>query len=486
MVLEYLPNGSLDDRLRDGAPLADAETLRVATELAAGLAHAHGRGLVHRDLKPANVLFDTEERAKIADFGIARMSGGGTLTEAGTVLGTASYISPEQAGGLPAGPPSDVYSFGVILYRMLTGMLPFVSSNAMELVRMHRDDPPPAVTAVRPDAPADLASVVTASLAKDPAARPADGEALLRALQGADETATIVTAPAAAPAAAAATQVLRPASARQRDWPIVPIAAVAALLLVAGGALAIVLTNNGSSGNSPPAGFDAPERPGRPIDDRGHHDGSDHDRAGDDHRGGDDRSDDHDGGCHHDGSDHDRSAAHDDERTDHHGASRNNRADHDGAARHDHRRHDDRHHARDDRGGHDHDGRSVRALYFGTYDRAHPRNVNAIAALRLAGAEIEERQAPIRRGGLAGALNVFAAEWRLLAPRAGDFDVVIVGYPGHFDVPRARRLARKRPLVFDAVLSLENELVAVRRHFRDRSTAATVLRAVGLPRVSPA
>ena len=120
----------------------------------------------------------------------------------------------------------------------------------------------------------------------------------------------------------------------------------------------------------------------------------------------------------------------------------------------------------------------MRALYFGTYDRAHPRNVNAIAALRAAGVEVDERQVPVRGGGLLGALNVFAAEWRLLAPRKRDFDVVIVGYPGHFDVPRARRFAGRRPLVFDAVLSLENELVDVRRHFHDRSTAATVLRVV--------
>src|SRR3954454_2293988 len=168
MVLEYLPNGSLEDRLKAG-PLPDAETTRLATEIAAGLAHAHERGLVHRDLKPANVLFDAEDRPKIADFGIARMGGSGTLTEAGTVLGTASYISPEQAAGQSAGPASDVYSFGVILFRMLTGRLPFVSRNAMELVRMHRDDPPPPVSSLRADAPVRLASIADASLAKDPA-----------------------------------------------------------------------------------------------------------------------------------------------------------------------------------------------------------------------------------------------------------------------------------------------------------------------------
>ena len=247
MVLEYLPNGSLEERLRPGEPLPDAETLRVAKEVAAGLAHAHDRGLVHRDLKPANILFDSEERAKIADFGIARMGDAGTLTEAGTVLGTASYISPEQAGGLPAGPASDVYSFGVILFRMLTGAFPFVSKNAMELVRMHRDDAPRTVADARPGAPARLESIVMASLAKDPAARPPDGRALLHALQGSDETAAIVVPPAAA----AETQVLRrrPPPRRRRS-PLLPLAALAAVLLVAGGAVATIIANHGSGNGS--------------------------------------------------------------------------------------------------------------------------------------------------------------------------------------------------------------------------------------------
>src|SRR2546421_8795989 len=123
MVLEYLPGGSLEDRLAERRPLPDAETERIARDVAAGLAHAHARGLVHRDLKPANVLFDEEGRAKIADFGIARIGEGETLTEAGTMLGTAAYISPEQASGIPAGPASDVYAVGVILYQMLSGQL---------------------------------------------------------------------------------------------------------------------------------------------------------------------------------------------------------------------------------------------------------------------------------------------------------------------------------------------------------------------------
>lgn len=120
----------------------------------------------------------------------------------------------------------------------------------------------------------------------------------------------------------------------------------------------------------------------------------------------------------------------------------------------------------------------MRALYFGTYDRDHPRNVLAIAALRSAGVGVVERGAPIHGTGLIGALSSFVAETRLLRPTRAGFDVVIVGYPGHFDVPRARRVARKRPLVFDAVLSLEDELVGVRQRFRQRSAAASILRAV--------
>jgi serine/threonine-protein kinase len=193
MALEWLPNGTLEDRLAGGA-LPPTETRRVAHGVAAGLAHLHSRGLVHRDLKPANVLFDEEARPKVADFGLARHdAGSGTLTEAGTVLGTAAYISPEQAAGEPAGPASDVYSFGVILFRMLTGALPFAADDALALVDMHRRTPPPAVETLRPDAPPDLAALTAAALRKDPAERPADGAALLAALG----TTAVAVAPAA-------------------------------------------------------------------------------------------------------------------------------------------------------------------------------------------------------------------------------------------------------------------------------------------------
>jgi serine/threonine-protein kinase len=252
MVLEYLGGGTLEDRLRRRSPLPDGETQRIARELASALAHAHARGLVHRDLKPSNVLFDHEGRAKIADFGIARMGEGGTLTDAGTVLGTAAYLSPEQAAGEPATAASDVYSFGVILFRALTGRLPFESQNAMELVRMHRDDPPPTVEQLRPDAPPRLAALASAALAKDAAARPRDGAALLAELGAPTDTVTQILPPLPPPDATAATQVVRrphPPPRRRSATPLV--AAAGAALLLAGGAVAFIATR-GDGDSSPP------------------------------------------------------------------------------------------------------------------------------------------------------------------------------------------------------------------------------------------
>ena len=198
MVLEHLPGGTLEDRMRAGGPLPDDETHEIATGIAAALAHAHERGVVHRDLKPSNVLFDAEGRPKLADFGIARLAAGGpTLTGAGTVLGTVAYMSPEQAAGAPAGPASDVYSFGVILYRMLTGRLPLEASEPLELLALHRTAEPPPIATYRDGAPPPLEAVAVTALAKDPAERPADGAALLAALEGAptSEEPTRVMAP---------------------------------------------------------------------------------------------------------------------------------------------------------------------------------------------------------------------------------------------------------------------------------------------------
>jgi eukaryotic-like serine/threonine-protein kinase len=236
MVFEHLRGGSLEERLAGGG-LPDAETLRVARDVAAGLAHAHANGLVHRDLKPANILFDEEGRAKISDFGIARLGDAGTLTEAGTVLGTAAYISPEQGDGQQATPASDVYSFGVVLFRMLTGRLPFEADQPVELVRMHRSEPAPSVSDFRPDVPSRLESLVAATLAKDPRDRPPDGGALLAELE----------APAGEPTAALPSP---PAAARNRRVRLAVAAIVLGLLAAGGVALALVATHGGSATTS--------------------------------------------------------------------------------------------------------------------------------------------------------------------------------------------------------------------------------------------
>jgi serine/threonine-protein kinase len=249
-----LPGGTLEERLAHG-PLPPAETSRIARGIAAGLAQLHDRGLVHRDLKPANVLFDEEGRPKLGDFGLARrVAGAGTLTEAGTVLGTAAYLSPEQAAAEPAGPASDVYSFGVILFRMLTGALPFVADEPLALLNMHRYAAPPAVAELQPDAPPDLAALAEAALRKDPAQRPADGNALLAALSGEAPTMLI------APADTAVTRVVPtpvppdggPPPRRLWREPAV-IAAAVVLLALGGGLLAWAVTRSDTPAPAAPS-----------------------------------------------------------------------------------------------------------------------------------------------------------------------------------------------------------------------------------------
>ena len=240
MVFEHLAGGTLEERLGEGGPLPDSETATIAAEVAAGLAHAHEHGLIHRDLKPANILFDEEGRAKVSDFGIARMSGVDTLTEAGTLIGTAAYMSPEQASGEGATPASDVYSFGVILFRLLTGRLPFETPSPVDLLRRQLYEAPPAIHSLRPDAPMTLAAVAEESLAKSPADRPPDGRALVGLLSGA-------MVPVAGDAA---TQVIPPPRSGRRPWLLAALIGLP-LLFLAGIAIALVANDNGSNTPAP-------------------------------------------------------------------------------------------------------------------------------------------------------------------------------------------------------------------------------------------
>jgi serine/threonine protein kinase len=239
LVFEFLPGRSLQERLSAGVPLPDAGTQRIAADIAAGLAHAHEHGVIHRDLKPANVLFDPEDRAKIADFGIAYVTGADTITDVGTVLGTAAYISPEQVRGEAVTPASDVYAFGVVLFEMLTGRLPFTAENAAQLAVMHRDVDPPPLASIRPEAPASLAALADSALAKDPASRPPDGASLAAALAADPSPRTVSDA---------VTRVIpmAPAGGPPRVLRIL-VGAAALALLAAGTVAAVALTGGGHS-----------------------------------------------------------------------------------------------------------------------------------------------------------------------------------------------------------------------------------------------
>ncbi|HEY7067504.1 MAG TPA: protein kinase [Chloroflexota bacterium] len=200
LVMQYLAGGDLRARLRDGAlPVDDA--VRVATDVAEALAAAHAHGIVHRDIKPANILLDEDGHAKVTDFGIAKMLDVPALTATAALLGTPHYLAPEQASGGSITPATDVYALGVLLFEMLTGRHLFEGESFVQVAMQHLHTPPPALQELNAAVPDWLAAIVVRALAKDPAERYVDGEAIAAALHARAAGA----APVAATSAAAGT-----------------------------------------------------------------------------------------------------------------------------------------------------------------------------------------------------------------------------------------------------------------------------------------
>jgi serine/threonine-protein kinase len=187
IVLEYVQGETLKQRIDRLGRLPVDEAVAYAIEIGRGLAAAHARRLVHRDVKPQNVLIDSEGRAKVTDFGIARSLESDGLTKTGRVLGTTDYVAPEQAMGHGVDSRSDIYSLGVLLYEMLTGEVPFRAETVVGVAMKHVNEEMPDVQAVRPEISSALAAVIERSTAKDPGKRYEDIGAFLRDLEGALE-----------------------------------------------------------------------------------------------------------------------------------------------------------------------------------------------------------------------------------------------------------------------------------------------------------
>jgi serine/threonine-protein kinase len=185
IVMELVEGETLADRLARRGPLAPEDAARIGAGVAFALAEAHGAGVVHRDIKPANVILSSRGTTKVTDFGIASSARATNLTATGMVMGTARYLSPEQARGEKAGPASDLYALGVLLYEMLTGFPPFALETPVATAMAHVQQEPRPLREVRPEVPAALAAIVDACLAKDPADRPASAAVLAAELRGA-------------------------------------------------------------------------------------------------------------------------------------------------------------------------------------------------------------------------------------------------------------------------------------------------------------
>jgi eukaryotic-like serine/threonine-protein kinase len=253
IVMEYLPGGTLAERTRR-RPVEPAEALSWLGQAAEALDAAHELGIVHRDVKPPNLLFDARDELVVADFGIARVADDTLtgMTAAGTVLGTAGYLAPEQALGQPATPASDRYALGVVGYELLTGGRPFErqSETAEAAAHIHETVPPASERGV--GVPRAVDGVFQRALAKDPAERYSSGGAFVAALgsalEGGEATTRLLPA-----AAAPSPPVRRGPPARGRpSWAVPLLFAALAAALVAGLVAALLTTRDDPNTTAPP------------------------------------------------------------------------------------------------------------------------------------------------------------------------------------------------------------------------------------------
>jgi tRNA A-37 threonylcarbamoyl transferase component Bud32/TolA-binding protein len=235
IVMEYLPGGSLDDVLRDEGRQEPGRALAWLEQTSLALDRAHARGVVHRDVKPANLLLDGDRNVHVADFGIATAAGLDSLTQTGTVLGTAGYLAPEQAEGRPATAATDRYALGVVGFELLTGSRPFEHESLTAEAAAHVHAPVPDASARAPGLPSDLDVVFRRALAKEPERRFASAREFVSAARAAFDDAEGGT-----------TRILAaPAARRRARWPALLV--LGALLALGGGVAAAVLATRGSN-----------------------------------------------------------------------------------------------------------------------------------------------------------------------------------------------------------------------------------------------
>ncbi|MFL5960225.1 MAG: serine/threonine-protein kinase [Gaiellaceae bacterium] len=249
IAMEYVEGETLAELVARRGPVPPAEAATLGMQACAGLAAAHAGGLVHRDVKPQNLLLGRDGVLKLGDFGVAVGHEGTRLTLAGTVLGTAGYLAPEQARGEQVTAAADIYAVGAVLYELLAGE---PARRAASLAELGAENGfhPPDVAARLPDAPAELVAAVAACLAPRPEDRPASAAALARMLAPIASEAETLSLPA--DPAQRATEILAPPSARTpRRWNVRKLAAGVALVAAALGGLAAALALT-SGGNAPP------------------------------------------------------------------------------------------------------------------------------------------------------------------------------------------------------------------------------------------